>query len=73
MHSGVWCFAGRGSRLNVMSWLTLTLPRLRGFGALRQLISDSLKNVLYAMDQRYYYADIYDENRVASSVRIVNN
>ncbi|MEE9372398.1 MAG: hypothetical protein V3V00_05020 [Saprospiraceae bacterium] len=30
------------------------------------------KNVLYAMDQRYYYADIYEENRVANSVRIVN-
>jgi len=30
-----------------------------------------LKKVLYAMDQRYYYADIYEENRVASSVRIV--
>lgn len=32
-----------------------------------------LKKVLYAMDQRYYYADIYEENRVASSVRIVTN
>ncbi|HLS11243.1 MAG TPA: hypothetical protein VK050_03685 [Flavobacteriaceae bacterium] len=32
-----------------------------------------LKNVLYAMDQRYYYADIYEENRVASSVRVVSN
>ena len=30
-----------------------------------------LKNILYAMDQRYYYADIYEENRVANSVRIV--
>jgi hypothetical protein len=30
-----------------------------------------LKKVLYAMDQRFYYADIYEENRVASSVRIV--
>ena len=30
-----------------------------------------LKNLLYAMDQRYYYADIYEENRVASSVRVV--
>jgi hypothetical protein len=30
-----------------------------------------LKNVLYAMDQRYYYADIYEENRVANSVRKV--
>lgn len=32
-----------------------------------------LKNVLYAMDQRYYYADIYEENRVANSVRVVTN
>lgn len=32
-----------------------------------------LKKVLYAMDQRYYYADIYEENRVASSVRVVTN
>jgi hypothetical protein len=31
-----------------------------------------LKNVLYAMDQRYYYADIYEEKRVANSVRIVD-
>lgn len=30
-----------------------------------------LKNLLYAMDQRYYYADIYSENRLANSVRIV--
>lgn len=30
-----------------------------------------LKNLLYAMDQRYYYADIYEENRIANSVRIV--
>lgn len=30
-----------------------------------------LKNLLYAMDQRYYYADIYEENRVANSVRVV--
>lgn len=30
-----------------------------------------LKKVLYAMDQRYYYADIYDENRMASSVRVI--
>lgn len=28
-----------------------------------------LKKLLYAMDQRYYYADIYDEERIASSVR----
>lgn len=32
-----------------------------------------LKKVLYAMDQRYYYADIYEENRVASSVRVINS
>ena len=30
-----------------------------------------LKNLLHAMDQRYYYADIYEENRVANSVRVV--
>ena len=30
-----------------------------------------LKNLLYAMDQRYYRAEIYEENRVANSVRIV--
>ena len=30
-----------------------------------------LKNLLYAMDQRYYYADIYEENRIANSVRVV--
>lgn len=32
-----------------------------------------LKKVLYAMDQRYYYADIYEENRIANSVRVVTN
>ena len=32
-----------------------------------------LKKVLYAMDQRYYYADIYEENRVASSVRVITS
>lgn len=32
-----------------------------------------LKKVLYAMNQRYYYADIYEENRVASAVRVVTN
>ncbi|PIE89391.1 MAG: hypothetical protein CR997_11740 [Acidobacteria bacterium] len=31
-----------------------------------------LKNLLFAMDQRYYYADVYEENRVANSVRIVS-
>ena len=30
-----------------------------------------LKNLLYAMDQRYYRADIYEENRIANSVRVV--
>lgn len=30
-----------------------------------------LKNLLYAMDQRYYYADIYEESRVANSVRVI--
>lgn len=28
-----------------------------------------LKKLLYAMDQRYYYADFYEEERIASSVR----
>jgi len=28
-----------------------------------------LKNLLYAIDQRYYYADIYEEERIASSIR----
>lgn len=28
-----------------------------------------LKKLLYAMDQRYYYADIYEEERIASSIR----
>lgn len=32
---------------------------------------NDLKNLLYAMDQRYYYADIYEENRIANSIRIV--
>ena len=30
-----------------------------------------LKNLLYAMDQRYYRAEIYAENRVANSIRVV--
>jgi hypothetical protein len=30
-----------------------------------------LKNLLYAMDQRYYYSDIYEENRLANSIKIV--
>lgn len=28
-----------------------------------------LKKLLYAIDQRYYYADIYNEERIASSIR----
>lgn len=37
-----------------------------------KITSDNdLKNLLYAMDQRYYYADIYEENRIANSVRVV--
>lgn len=31
---------------------------------------NDLKNLLYAMDQRYYYADIYEEKRIATSTRI---
>ena len=31
-----------------------------------------LKNLLFALDQRYYYADILDENRVANSVRLAS-
>tara|TARA_B100002049_G_C16066646_1_gene370785 strand:+ start:672 stop:1487 length:816 start_codon:yes stop_codon:yes gene_type:complete len=29
-----------------------------------------LKNLLYAMDQRYYFADIYEEKRIATSTRL---
>lgn len=29
-----------------------------------------LKNLLYAMDQRYYYADIYEEKRIATATRL---
>ena len=32
-----------------------------------------LKKLLYALDQRYYFADIYDEERIASSVRPVRS
>ena len=32
-----------------------------------------LKKLLYAMDQRYYYADVYEENRFANSVRKVRS
>lgn len=41
-------------------------------GAFKISSGADLKKLLYAMDQRYYYADIYEENRVANSVRIVN-
>lgn len=38
-----------------------------------KITSDNdLKKLLYAMDERYYYADIYEENRVANSIRVVN-
>lgn len=30
-----------------------------------------LQNLLYALDQRYYCTDIYNDNRTAGSVRIV--
>lgn len=30
-----------------------------------------LKNLLYALDQRHYYANVYEENRIANSVRVV--
>ncbi|WP_066222902.1 hypothetical protein [Formosa haliotis] len=29
-----------------------------------------LKNLLYAMDQRYYFADIYEEKRIATATRL---
>jgi len=32
-----------------------------------------LKKLLYAMDQRYYYADIYEENRIANSIRVIDD
>ena len=32
---------------------------------------DKLKNLLYAMDERYYRSDIYEEDRLANSIRIV--
>lgn len=32
---------------------------------------EKLKNLLYAMDQRYYYSDIYDENRLANSIKVI--
>lgn len=41
-------------------------------GAFKISSETDLKNLLFAMDQRYYYADVYEENRVANSVRIVN-
>jgi len=33
---------------------------------------NDLKNLLFALDQRYYFADIYEEKRVANSIKIVN-
>ena len=42
-----------------------------GNGTFKVSSETDLKNLLYAMDQRYYYADIYEENRVAKSVRVV--
>lgn len=33
---------------------------------------NDLKELLYAMDQRYYYADVYREKRLANSIRTVN-
>ena len=42
-----------------------------GNGTFKISSETDLKNLLYAMDQRYYYADIYEENRVANSVRVV--
>lgn len=41
-------------------------------GAFKISSETDLKNLLFAMDQRYYYADVYEENRVANSVRVVN-
>lgn len=40
-------------------------------GSFRISSEKNLKNLLYAMDQRYYYADVYEENRIANSVRVV--
>lgn len=41
-------------------------------GAFKITSDKDLKNLLYAMDERYYYADIYEEERVANSIRVVN-
>jgi len=32
-----------------------------------------LKELLFAMDQRYYYADIYEESRIANSIRVIKS
>ena len=45
---------------------------ISGQGAFIISSEPDLKNLLYAMDQRYYYADIYKENRIANSVRVIN-
>jgi hypothetical protein len=45
---------------------------LNDVGAFNISSETDLKNLLYAMDQRYYYADIYEENRVANSIRVVS-
>lgn len=42
-------------------------------GSFRISSETNLKKLLYALDQRYYYADIYEENRVANSVRVVES
>lgn len=34
---------------------------------------DKLKNLLYAMDERYYRSDIYEEDRLANSIKVVPN
>jgi len=33
---------------------------------------NDLKNLLFALDQRYYTAEIYEEKRVANSIKVVN-
>jgi len=40
-------------------------------GAFRISSETDLKKLLWAMDQRYYYADIYEEDRVANSVKVL--
>lgn len=45
---------------------------LNDAGAFKITCDTDLKNLIYAIDQRYYYADIYEENRVANSVQVVS-